>query len=83
MIQKFKLTAYLGALALAYIVTNPISAFAQMSSTTANSAFSTVVSDVSTSMSTNVVIILSVVAGLIALGWAYRKFIQKASGRKF
>jgi len=61
----------------------PILAHAQMSTTTANDAFDTVVSDVSGSIESNVVKILSVVAGLIALGWAYRKFTQKASGKKF
>lgn len=73
----------LGALALVFAIANPISAFAQMSTTTANTAVDTVITDVSASMGTNIVKILVVVAGLVALGWGVRKFLKWVGGRKF
>jgi len=72
-----------GAIGVGISVLTPLLSHAQMSTSTANTAIDTVINDVSSSIETNVVKILAVVAGLIALGWAYRKFISKASGKKF
>jgi len=72
-----------GAIGVGLSVLTPLLSHAQMSTSTANDAISTVITDVSTSIEDNVVKILAVVAGLIALGWAYRKFVSKASGKKF
>jgi len=61
----------------------PFVSHAQMSTTTANTLVASVISDVSQSMTTNITLILAVVAGLIALGWGYRKFKGKVGGRMF
>jgi len=73
----------LGALALALVVAHPTSIFAQVSTTTSNNAIDGVIADVSSSMGTNIVKILVVVAGLVALGWGIRKFFKWVGGRKF
>jgi len=70
-----------GSLALSLL---PMLAFAdEMSTSTADSILANVYSGVSQSIVTNVTIILGIVAGLLALGWGYRKFKSKVSGRKF
>jgi len=53
------------------------------SSTTASTQFGTFVSDISQMIQANLPLILSLVAALIGLGWAYRKFKSHVSGKKF
>jgi len=82
-IKDTKMGLTLGALALVYAIAHPVGTFAQMSTTTADSAVDGVISDVSASMATNIVKILVVLAGLVALGWGIRKFLKWVGGKKF
>jgi len=58
-------------------------AHAQYSTSTAVTDVSGVISDVGSTYSVIIPIILGILAGLLALGWGVRKFRQHVSGRKF
>lgn len=81
--QNIKNKALTIGLSIATAVALPATIFAQVSTTTADTAVGTVITDVSASMGGNIVKILAIVAGLLALGWGFRKFRHYVSGRKF
>lgn len=55
----------------------------EFSTSTAITSATTLVSDVSTIIGGTVGVILSLLAALLGLGWAVRKFRSKISGKKF
>lgn len=55
----------------------------EFSTSTAITSATTLVSDVSTIIGGTVGVILSLLAALLGLGWAVRKFRSKIAGKKF
>lgn len=61
----------------------PTLAFAQYSTTTAASNANTFVTDVGSTFGSVITVILGIMGGLLALGWAIRKIRRHVTGKSF